>query len=174
MTKAKKFGFALLVFSFMMIAGCSSQPVFMPYDGKSLNIAVLGTAPEIKEDQIDFHEISFNDFDAVELRQYDAVFIMKEKLSEAAESRYAPVYSEAQVPFFFMESNTDEYPFIDPELDYEDAREIPYHDYYATSFLETPDGEQRTSRYALYNDEVTEQHVKVLYSHIFTIIEAGM
>lgn len=174
MNKAKQIGIALWLVGLLLSSGCSPQPVFMPYDGKTLSIAVLGTVPEIKEDHIDFQEMSFDEFRADKLAQFDAVFIMKEQLSEAAKSQYASVYPDAHVPFFFMESNKGEYPFIDPELDYEDAREIPNHDYYATSFLETLDGEQRTATYALHNDKVTEQNVKALYSNIFTIIEAGM
>lgn len=174
MNKAKQVVIALLLMGLLLASGCSPQPVFMPYDGKTLNIAVLGTVPEIKEDHIDFHEISFDEFHADKLQRFDAVFIMKEQLSEAAESQYASVYPDAHVPFFFMESNKGEYPFIDAELAYEDAREIPNHDYYATSFLETVDGEQRTATYALYDDKVTEQNVKALYSNIFGIIEDGI
>lgn len=44
-------------------------------------------------------------------------------------------YLESHIPFFFIESNTGEYPFIDADLAYEDAREIPNHQYYATGFF---------------------------------------
>lgn len=44
-------------------------------------------------------------------------------------------YLESHIPFFFIESNTGEYPFIDADLAYEDAREISNHQYYATGFL---------------------------------------
>lgn len=175
MDKAKRFGIVLLLMGLVLLAGgCSPQAVFAPYDGEALKIAVVGTPPDVREDHIDFHEISFDEFHADKLQRFDAVFIMKEQLSEAAESQYASVYPDAHVPFFFMESNKGEYPFIDAELAYEDAREIPNHDYYATSFLETVEGEQRTATYALYNDKVTEQNVKALYSNIFGIIEDGM
>ncbi|MFC4713453.1 hypothetical protein [Planococcus dechangensis] len=174
MNKAKQIGIALWLVGLLLSSGCSSQPVFPPYDGEVLKIAVLGTTPDVREDHIDLLEISFDEFSPDKLAQFDAVFIMRDKLSEAAESQYASVYPESHVPFFFMESNTDAYPFTDPELDYDDAREIPYHNYYATSFLETPDGEQRFSRYSLHNDEMTEQNVKALYSDIFGIIESGM
>jgi len=154
----------------ILLMSCSSQPEFVPYEGRDLSIAVVG---EVEEQQVEFDEISFDEFSGSALRKYDAVFIMKENLSEAAKSEYASVYTEVRIPFFFIESNKGAYPFIDPELAYEDAREIPYHDYYATSFLQMDTGEQTTVRYGLHNDEETEKHVKALYSQLFTSIETS-
>lgn len=165
--------FVIAILFIILLAGCSSQPEFVPYEGRGLSIAVVGDAPDVEEQQVEFDEISFDEFSGSALRKYDAVFIMKENLSEAAKSEYASVYTEVRIPFFFIESNKGAYPFIDPELAYEDAREIPYHDYYATSFLQMDTGEQTTVRYGLHNDEETEEHVKALYSQLFTSIETS-
>ena len=161
----------LLVGLSILIVGCSQKPDFESYEGRELSVAVLGEKPEILEEQVELQEITFKEFNAQELRKYDAVFITKENFSQAAESQYAPLYSEANIPFFFIENNKDEYPFIDAELSYEDAREIPYHNYYATSFLETPNNEQRTVRYGLYNDEVNEENIKEAFSRMFKTVE---
>ncbi len=165
--------FVVSMLFFIVLSGCSSQPEFVPYEGAGLSIAVVGQAPDVKESQVEFDEISFDEFNEVALRKYDAVFIMKENLSEAAESEYASVYTGVHIPLFFIESNKDAYPFIDPELAYEDAREIPYHDYYATSFLQMDTGEQTTVTYGLHNDEETEEHVQALYSQLFSSIETS-
>ena len=154
-----------------MAVGCSPKPEFELYEGKELSIAILGAKPEVKEKQVNFQEITFNEFNTEELKKYDAVFIMKENLSQAAESQYASIYSETHIPFFFIENNKDAYPFIDADLAYKDAREIPGHSYYATSFLQTPYDEERTVRYGLYNDEVNEENIQEAFSRMFKAVE---
>lgn len=161
----------LLASLLFLIVGCSPKPEFELYEGKELSIAVLGSKPEVEEEQVDFQEITFEEFNTEELNKYDAVFIMKENLSQAAESQYAPIYSETHIPFFFIENNKDAYPFIDADLAYEDAREIPDHNYYATSFLQTPYDEERTVRYGLYNDEVNEENIQEAFSRMFKTVE---
>ncbi|AIY05532.1 hypothetical protein Plano_1567 [Planococcus sp. PAMC 21323] len=166
---AKKF--TLLLFLILLMLGACTTPEFEPYKGRSLTVAVLGTSPEVNEKQIDFEEISFGKFTTDELKKYDAVFITIEKLSQAAESQYSSTYLESHIPFFFIESNKGEYPFIDSNLAYEEAREIPYHNYYATGFLETTENVRKTWTFDLYNDEVNEENIKELFSRIFKTIE---
>lgn len=117
------------------------------YEGKELSIGVLGNIPEINEKQINFQEIEFEQFTIKEIRKFDAIFVMKESLSMAAEKQYTKVFTDSNIPFFFLNSNKGAYPFIDENLEYEEAREIPYHDYYATGYLATVDGEEMTWTY---------------------------
>ncbi|WP_033541969.1 hypothetical protein [Planococcus sp. CAU13] len=161
----------LLASLLFLIVGCSPKPEFELYEGKELSIAVLGKAPEVKEEQVDFQEITFDEFNKEGIMQYDAVFIMKENLAEAAESQYAPVYKESHLPFFFIETNTGAFPFVEAEQAYDESREIPYHNHYATGFLEVPNGEQRTSTFGLDNGKVTKENIKDVYSRIFKTVE---
>lgn len=156
---------------FFLAVGCSPKPEFELYEGKELSIAVLGKKPEVREEQVDFHEIAFDEFTTEEVTKYDAVFIMKENLPQAAESQYAPIYSETHTPFFFIENKKNIFPFIDADLTYEDARENTETNYYATSFLQTPYDEQRTVRYGLYNDEVDKESIKEAFSRMFKTVE---
>ncbi len=117
------------------------------YEGKALSIGVLGNIPEANENQISFQEIEFEQFTIKEIRKFDAVLIMSESLSTAAEKQYTKVFTDSNIPFFFLNSNKGAYPFIDENLEYEEAREIPYHDYYATGYLATVDGEEMTWTY---------------------------
>ena len=117
------------------------------YEGKELSIGVLGNIPKINEKQINFQVIEFEKFTVNEIRKFDAVFVMKESLSTAAEKQYTKVFTDSNIPFFFLNSNKGAYPFIDENLEYEEAREIPYHDYYATGYLATVDGEEMTWTY---------------------------
>ncbi|GKW46989.1 hypothetical protein [Planococcus sp. NCCP-2050] len=117
------------------------------YEGKELSIGVLGKIPETYEKQISFQVIEFEQFTVKEIRKFDAIFVMKESLSTAAEKQYTKVFTDSTIPFFFLDSNKGAYPFIDENLEYEEAREIPYHDYYATGYLVTVDGEEMTWTY---------------------------
>ncbi|HSJ67692.1 MAG TPA: hypothetical protein VK921_08455 [Anditalea sp.] len=157
----------------LLTVGCSSKPDFELYEGKNLSIAVLGTEPKIEEEQVNLQEISFEEFTTEELRKYDAVFVTKESFSKAAESQYASTYLDSHIPFFFIESNRGAYPFIDAELAYEDAREMPHTKYYANGFLAISKEEQKTWNYGLYNDEVNEENIKEMFSRIFETIETN-
>lgn len=134
------------------------------YEGRELSIGVLGNIPETNEKQISLKEIEFEQFTIKDIRKFDAVLIMSESLSTAAEKQYTKVFTDSNIPFFFLNSNKGAYPFIDENLEYEEAREIPYHDYYATGYLATVDGEEMTWTY-----EGTKE--KDALSNIFKTIE---
>lgn len=136
------------------------------YGGKALTIGVLGTPPDVKETQVAFQEISFEQFTIEKVRDFDAVFIMKENLAEAAEEPYTEVFTDSHIPFFFIESNKGAYPFNDEALGYEEAREIPYHDYYAHGYLVTMEGREMTWPF-----ESAEGNNTPAFSKIFQTIE---
>lgn len=136
------------------------------YQGEDLSIGVLGNRPEINEEQINFRVISFKEFTIEEIRSFDAIFIMKENLSTAAEKQYTNIFTDSNIPFFFINSNKGAYPFIDENLEYNEAREIPYHDYFATGYLFTPEGAEMTWTY-----ESTIENNKDAFSKIFKTIE---
>lgn len=136
------------------------------YKGKKLTIGVLGDIPEINEKQINFEEIRFEQFTIKEVRNFDAIFVMKESLSTAAKRQYSHIYIDSNIPFFFIDSNKGAYPFIDEDLEYEEAAEIPYHNYYATGYLSTIEGEEITWTY-----EPSIENNKGSFSKIFKNIE---
>ncbi|MDW0118362.1 hypothetical protein QTL97_15630 [Sporosarcina thermotolerans] len=136
------------------------------YKGKYLKIGVIGAIPEVNEKQIAFQEISFDQFTIEEVRNFDAVFVMKESLSTAAEKQYTKIFTDSHIPFFFIDSNKGAYPFIDENLEYEEAAEIPNHNYFATGYLLTIDGEEMTWTY-----EPSNENNKVSFSAIFKTIE---
>ncbi|MBM7602712.1 hypothetical protein JOC75_000682 [Metabacillus crassostreae] len=107
----------VLLFS---LSACSTNLDFDLYDGKSLSIAVIGDPPKIKEEQVRFSEISFNDLSSEKLDLYDAVFIMKDNLYKAAESEYSDVYLESNIPFFFI-STTSHIPFTEKDVEYDES-----------------------------------------------------
>ncbi|QDP41614.1 hypothetical protein [Radiobacillus deserti] len=84
---------------------------FELYKGRPLKIAVIGTPPEVREEQVTFTEISFEELTKGETIGYDAVFVMKENLVEASKGQYINIYRNSEIPFFFI-SAKHRIPFI--------------------------------------------------------------
>jgi hypothetical protein len=80
----------------IMLTGCKSATVDTPlYNGKNLVIGVIGDSPKVKEENVKFKNINFNTLEEDKnlSSQFNAIFIMKEHISEAASSKYAAVNS---------------------------------------------------------------------------------
>ncbi len=143
------------------------------YKGKPLNIAVVGESPEIKEKQVSFSEFPFEKLMLMsnDLDSYDAVFIMPENLSQAAESQYADVYLNSTIPYFFISANSH-IPFTVKDTEYNESWSwTPGNSYAAGVVKSTEDDTLKAWGFGLYNDEMTEEHIKAMYSLIFKQVE---
>lgn|SRR5690606_14720415 len=167
--KGKIFLCFILIILTVALTACTSSPNFELYEGNSLRIAVVGESPEIKEEQVRFTEISFDEMTSEELKSYDAVFIREDNLSEAAESQYADVYLNSTIPFFFI--GTDNFvPFTEKDLQYDKTSN--WTGSYATGVLKSQEDDRLQKwEYGLYNDEKTDEHIKEMYSRIFKTID---
>ncbi len=73
------------------------------YDGRGLSIGSIGESPEIREKQVTFTKIGFKDLEQEDYdSKYAAIFITKDNLSEAAQQKYAQIYKNSGIPFFFI------------------------------------------------------------------------
>ena len=165
--------FPILLLILVMLVGCNSDTVDTPlYNGKSLVIGVIGVAPKVREDHVKFTTISFDELeeDKELSSEFDAIFITKEHLTEAAESKYAEVYINAGIPFFFIESKKSYVPFIDKEISYEGFPDVNSGEY-AVSYYQSGEKGQVWG-YGLYNDKVNESNIKDAYSRMFSTIES--
>lgn len=166
--------FTLVILLTMFTTGCTitASTINTPeYIGKSLSLGVVGEAPKIREEHVSFTRISFEELeDYTELSSnYDAVIIMKDHLEEAAEGKYAKVYKNADIPFFFMESTKSYMPFVLEEVSYDHPSLKNYNsDMYATGYLHLEQGD-RVWGYGI--PKVNEPNIKDAYSRIFTTIE---
>ncbi|ULO06571.1 hypothetical protein H1230_26825 [Paenibacillus sp. 19GGS1-52] len=160
----------ILFFICFIVTACNSDTVDTPrYEGKSLVIGLIGDAPNVREKNVDFKQITFKQLEDLS-PDYDAIFIMKEYLSEAATQKYAKVYKNAGIPFFFIETTKSYLPFINEELSYEDAPDLS-SDTYATGYYQS-DKEFQYWGYGLYNDKVNESSIADVYTRIFTTMES--
>lgn len=164
--------FLLVVF---ILAGCSqekdtfSSPL---YQGRSLIVGVIGEVPTVRESNVTFKQITFDNLEKGDsfLSSYDAVFIMKEELPTAASPQYAKIYKLAGIPFFFFESSKYLATYIDATISYED-----WPDMGPGFFVLGYDGGTRHQfGTGLYNDTKNETNVKSAYSDIFRQIESGL
>lgn len=161
----------LLIFVFTIPAGCAPQTVNTPlYEGRHLDIGIIGDVPKIREKNIRFTEMTLDNLKVSHKLSaaVDAVFIQKDYLSEAADSKYAEVYQKAGIPFFFIETKKSYLPFVDEDLSYEEVPDMS-SDTYATGYYQSG-GKGQYWGYGLYNDQVNPSNIKDAYSRIFNTI----
>ncbi|MBD8069626.1 hypothetical protein [Bacillus sp. PS06] len=164
--------FLLLLLTFSLTA-CTQSPVFELYEGRPLEIAVIGEPPEVNEEQVVFREISFDQIASEELDSYDAVIIRENNLSEAAEGKYADIYLNSTIPFFFISAN-NHIPFTVKETGYNES----WHwttgkgESYAVGVLLIKESESLKSwGFSIGDDYNEDEHIKDIYSSIFKEID---
>ncbi|MBF4691938.1 transcription elongation factor GreAB [Fusibacter ferrireducens] len=142
---------------------------FENYNGVNLKIGIFGSTPKIKENQIEFISLDFDNEDIeTEIKQYDAVFISEENLAKASNSQYLNLYKNSRKPFFFIKSTKSYMPFIIEEIGYND---IDWEDNnYITGILF--EGKAlRYWKYSPYNDIENSRNIEEVYSRVFNTIE---
>jgi len=143
------------------------------YEGKSLEIGVIGEITKVRESQVNFEAIDYltfkdNKFNFI----YDGIIIMKEQLLKASEKEYARIYKESSIPFFFIGFDKSYIPFIEGNIDYESA-DLIENSSYAIGFFVL--GKEMTNwRYGLYNDLKNKRNIDDIYTRIFKSIESSM
>lgn len=148
----------------------SSPEHFNSYEGPSLSIAVIGEPPSINEKQISFGVLSLSDLNMETMKNYDAVFIMKDFLEEASDSKYADIYLKSKIPFFFIQSEKGYLPFTNKSLTYSNSSNVA-NESYAIGYLNGKDGHS-SWEFGLYNDRENSQNIRDVYSRIFKTINA--
>lgn len=168
--KGKLSLFCILSILTIALMACTSSPNYEQYEGQTLRIAVVGEAPEVKEEQVVFTEVSFDEMTSDGLKSYDGVFIREDKLLDASKSRYADVYLQSTIPFFFIGTHND-LPFTDKDLAYDKTFNWTPGMSYAVGVLASQENDTlKKWEYGLYNDEKTDEHMKAMYSTIFKTI----
>ena len=166
--------FPFVLLSLVILTGCTPDSVNTPvYSGKSLVVGVIGKTPDVREDNVSFRTIAFDQLDGREKlsNDVDAIFIMQDNLSEASNSKYAITYKTAGVPFFFIGSKKSVIPFIVDEISYENGPDVNTG-FYAAGYYQSEGKGQQQWGYGLYNDKLNDPNIKDAYSRIFTTIES--
>lgn len=170
--------FLLLCLLTIFLASCSQDSSQIKhYEGKSLKIAVVGKIPKVYEKNIIFSNITLDQLinEDTKIDSYNAVFIMENKLSQAANKKYTKLYLESGVPFFFIKSEASYIPFIDNSITYNDyAKRINDKQNYITGILGNGIEEELQSwkyGYTINDNKVDKKNTKGIYSNVFRTIE---
>ncbi len=148
----------------------SQNPEFELYKGNALKIAVIGQAPTVKETQVTFEEISFSDLTQKQISSFDAVIITEENLQQASKSKYANIYVNSTIPFFFL-SAYSHIPFTMEGNEFNKYWKWAPGKEYAVGILKSQEDESLKGwGFGLYNDEMTEKNLQNVYSRIFEVI----
>ena len=163
---------SLLFIMVILLVSCKNDDLNL-YKGRDLKIAVIGAIPEVREENITFKKITFEDLqnntDNLS-KEVDAIFIMKEYLHEADDDQYVAAYRTLKVPTFFMQSTKAHVPFVNEGVQYDDIIEVDPTNF-ATGFLDLGTDEEikeHTWRYKLEK----KQNNQDVYSRIFATIES--
>lgn len=162
------FKISVLMLALISIIVCNNIK-FEKYNGKNLTIAVIGEVPNVREDIIEFNKIEFDDLEEDISSKYDAVFITKDNLLEASQSKYASLYKECKIPIFFIESKKGHIPFTNEELSYEDVPQLSNPPSYVVGLFNNND-ELIYKEYGLYNDVENQKNIEDVYSRMFNDI----
>lgn len=154
----------VLIFLFI---GCSKEKVNVEkYMGKELNIAVLGEIPKIREKQIKFEKVDFEDIENISSSEkYDAIFVMEENSNEASKDKYKDIYLNSKANFFFIDSEKGRIPFMIKGVSYEEAEKIETFPY-----IVSLEENASITGFGLYNNEKTEENIEACYSTAFEYI----
>ncbi|MFD1020370.1 hypothetical protein [Thalassobacillus hwangdonensis] len=141
-------------------------PEILPYEGEPLTIAVVGQAPDIKEEAlITFEEMEFDKLTELDESSYDAAFIMKDHHERAAEPGAALTYKQSNLPFFFIESEKMYFTYTLEKQSYENA---PENEYFIIGYHSNRDG---TSNFWQIGEVDKKAAEKEYYSQVFSMIE---
>lgn len=141
------------------------------YNGSNLKIGIIGDLPKVREAQIEFAKITFETLQETDKinNQFDAVFIMKNNLSEAAKAPYSKLYKQIRIPIYFMEGDKNYLPYINDDIEYEDKRSACAQPVHAVGIWYAPSGLQ-TWTCGYYNDQKNQRHIQLAYSMVFAHI----
>ncbi|MHA6252956.1 hypothetical protein [Oceanobacillus sp. CAU 1775] len=140
------------------------------YKGPSLNVGVIGEEPDVREKNVHFHTITFNDLKE-DGPGFDAIIIMKDLLKEAADDKYIEVYQDLKIPIFFVESQKSYVPFITEGLTYDKVPDMNIHVYFTGILFRTKDDFQ-VWEFELYNNVKSSINILKTYSSLFETIES--
>jgi hypothetical protein len=163
--------YVLLVMMLILLTSCNKPQsiVTNPYTGGNLSIGIIGEIPKVREKQVKFVKIQFSDLEKEAFdSRYDAIFITKDNLSEAAQGKYALIYKKSKIPFFFIQTKKGYIPFIQEDISYEKAPDI-LNLTYATGILFSGNN-LKSWGYGLYNDIENQENINNVYSRIFETI----
>lgn len=146
------------------------------YNGQSLTFGIIGEEPEIREDQVNFVSLGFEELQNDEYTNVDGIFVMEGYLSEAAEEDNRIAYENMTIPIFFVESKARVIPFLNitNQVTYEENVERINDNETYISGVWYPETEVITFefKYPVEDSEYSRDSIEEVYSAVFKTVES--
>lgn len=148
----------LVIMIALVFMGCNKTPrseEATQYNGKALNIGIIGEIPNITNQKIRFEEIQFTDLEKKSLSfEFDSVIITGKNIPDSTQTKFMPFCKNYKIPFFFIniEQSTTE------------------DQTYAVGYLFS-DNKNISWGYSLPDNIESEENIKDIYTKIFRDIE---
>ncbi|MFU8690705.1 hypothetical protein ACNA6I_12815 [Rossellomorea sp. FS2] len=108
----------LMLLAMLIIGGCSEsadkpeekeekeeKQTVLQYEGKPLNIAVVGEDGPADFPGVTYHTYSMQNLANKDQLEYDAIIVMKSEFEEAAKKTFTPFFNSIDIPVFFSEAD---------------------------------------------------------------------
>lgn len=161
----------ILILAVLFLAACDNNEI--RYDGKLLNIAVIGESPELENDKIHFEQLSLEQFkeDTFNVaKKFDAIMVTPDSFEAASDDIYVDTYQNSEMPIIFFNSNKGHYPFVNGGLTYETAHFDSLDNGSHTTIYLYNLSEDKDDAWFFYLDN--QKDLNELYTEVFQKVEA--
>jgi len=161
----------ILILAVLFLVACDNNEI--QYDGKLLNIAVIGESPELENDKIHFEQLSLEQFkeDTFNVaKKFDAIMVTPELFEPASDDTYVNSYQTSEMPIIFFNSNKRHLPFVRDGLTYETADFDALDNGSHTTIYLYNMNEDKDDSWFFYLDN--QKNINELYTEMFQKVEA--
>ena len=161
----------ILILAVLFLVACDNNEI--QYDGKLLNIAVIGESPELENDKIHFEQLSLEQFkeDTFNVaKKFDAIMVTPELFEPASDDTYVNSYQTSEMPIIFFNSNKRHLPFVRDGLTYETADFDALDNGSHTTIYFYNMNEDKDDSWFFYLDN--QKNINELYTEMFQKVEA--
>lgn len=140
--------------------------IFKIYQGRDLNVAIVGDVPNVLESNVYFQQIELADLLDMDFSSFDGIFITEDHLRDASNPKYTSTYHKIEKPIFFVGSSSH-LPFLYEEIGFDD---VTLNDSYYATAIKIVDEKVMYRGYGLYNDDYNQRHIQDVFSRMFESI----
>lgn len=156
----------ILLIGFTIIIKDDETMIFKIYQGRDLNVAIVGEFPHVLESNIHFNQIQLEDLLEIDFSSYDGIFITEDHLRDASNSKYTSIYHKIEKPIFFIGSSSH-LPFLYEEIGFDD---VTLNDSFYATAIKIIDDQVMYRAYGLYNNDYNQRHIQDAFSRMFESI----
>ena len=161
----------ILFLAVLFLTACDNNEIW--YNGKLLNIAVIGESPKMENEKVHFELLSLEQFKEDPLNvaeKYDAIMVTPDSFEVASDDTYVDSYQTSEMPIIFFNSNKRHFPFVRDGFTYETADFDTLDNGSHTTIYLYNLSENKEDAWFFYLDN--QKDLNELYAEVFQKIEA--